>query len=108
MEKLLIANRQTGKTRELIEKCHADDYSIIVCPNRAMCKITFDMAKDLNMPIPMPITFKEFAAGKWNGTFIDRFFFDEIQISLENMARGVPVDTVIIDATHIGEIERRK
>lgn len=104
MDKLIIADRQTGKTRELIEKCHKDNYSIIVCPNDVMCKITFDMAKDLNMPIPMPITFREFASGKWCGTFIDKFYFDELQYSLQSMAKGVNIGTVVIDRTSIKEV----
>lgn len=107
MKKLIIANRLSGKTRELIERCNEDRYSIIVCPTRDMCRNTFNMAQDLKMPIPMPITFAEFAAGKFFGRNIDKFYFDELQMSIGIMARGIPIDTIVIDTTAIDIIERK-
>ena len=75
MEEIVLSKRQQGKTRMLIEMCHADKYSLIVCPNRAMCELTFKMAQDLKMPIPMPITFEVFARRTWSGRNINNFLF---------------------------------
>ena len=46
IKNLIVADRQTGKTRYLITKCIQDEYSIIVCPTRAMCNYTFEEARN--------------------------------------------------------------
>lgn len=105
MDKLIIADRQTGKTRKLIEQCHKDRYSIIVCPTMAMCSSVFKEAQDLGMLIPYPITFYDFVKGNWRGRFIDKFYFDELQMSLEKVAKGNCIGTVVIGAENFREIE---
>lgn len=99
MEEIVLSKRQQGKTRMLIEMCHADKYSLIVCPNRAMCELTFKMAQDLKMPIPMPITFEVFARRTWSGRNINNFYFDELQMSLQSIAGHTQIKTVVIDTT---------
>ena len=107
MRNLIISKRQKGKTKELIIKCYADNYSLIVCPNTYMCRHAFKMAQDMGKPIPMPITFKEFVNRQWCGAHIDKFYFDELQMSLSQAAMGVPIDTAVIDTTYIDVIDWR-
>ena len=110
MEEVVLSKRQQGKTRMLIEMCHADKYSLIVCPNRAMCELTFKMAQDLKMPIPMPITFEVFARRTWSGRNINNFYFDELQMSLQSIAGHTQIKTVVIDTTYsrVGFLELAK
>lgn len=97
---IIIATSQSGKTTELIERCSKDNYSLIVCPNIVMCHNTFKMAKKLGKNIPMPITFYEFVNQKWDGAHIDNFYFDELQLSLDNYANGINIQDIVIDATN--------
>ena len=96
IKNLIVADRQTGKTRHLITKCSQDEYSLIVCPTRMMCNYVFKEARNMGLEIPMPITFSDFVAGKFYPKNVNNFYFDELQISLEVMANGVPIDTAII------------
>lgn len=97
---IVLGYRRSGKTTRLIEKCAKDRYSIIVCPNRVMCKHVFDQALQMGKKIPYPITFEEFVYGRWDGKFVDRFYFDELQSSLQILAQGVNIDDVVIDVTY--------
>lgn len=102
MKNLVLAKeRCIGKTSDLIRKCAGDNYSLIVCPTRKMCEAVHEQAKEMNLDIPMPITFKEFLNGQFCGKHIDKFYFDELQMSLDIFARGVPIDTVVIDASNV-------
>ena len=96
IKNIIVADRCTGKTRHLITQCSQDEYSLIVCPTRAMCRYVFEEAESMGLKIPMPITFDEFVKGKFNPYKVKKFYFDELQISLASMANGVPIDTVII------------
>lgn len=102
MKNLVLAKgRCIGKTSDLIRKCAEDNYSLIVCPTRRMCEAVHEQAKEMDLSIPMPITFKEFVNGQFRGKHIDKFYIDELQMSLDNFAHGVPIDTVVIDAGNI-------
>ena len=100
MNELVISVRRGGKTRYLIEKCHADKYSLIVCPTRAMCYQVRDQAERMGKPIPMPITFDDFINARVHSRYIERFYFDELQASLQLHARGIPIETVVVDVTN--------
>ena len=54
-----------------------------------------DIAKQQKCNIPMPITFRDFIAGEYNPD-ITKFYFDELQISLQNLACGREINTVVI------------
>ena len=96
IKNIIVADRCTGKTRHLIQKCSQDEYSIIVCPNHMMCNYTFKEAESMGVKIPMPITFEDFVRGKFSSRNVNKFYFDELGISLSGMAKGVPIDTAII------------
>lgn len=100
MREIIISERLKGKTTALIEKCNRDRYSLIVCPNRHMCRSVFEMAREINKPVPMPITFKQFVTQQYCAEHIENFYFDELQMCLASVSRGVPIDTVVIDVSH--------
>lgn len=107
MNNLILSTRQMGKTTMLIDLCSKDNYSIIVCPNRAMCKLVFDQAVDMKKSIPFPITFEEFASTNRPSRFINKYYFDELQMSLQRMARGIPIEAAVIDTTATSVIDIR-
>lgn len=96
IKNIIVADRCTGKTRHLIQKCSQDEYSLIVCPTRAMCKYTFKEAESMGVKIPMPITFEDFVKGRFYSSNVNKFYFDELGMSLSSMANGVQIDTAII------------
>lgn len=101
MNKLILGTRRQGKTKRLIELCHENGYSIIVCPNRAMCRITFDMAQDMGKPIPMPITFEEFINRRFFERHIEKFYIDELQLCLDTIPCHIPIEAAVIDNTYL-------
>lgn len=107
IEKVNTNGRQTGRTTELIHKCEQYNYALIVCPNRAIAEYTFDMARDMMINIPMPITFKEFAEGVFKGRNIDAILIDNLEMVLNDMARGVPIaEVVLMDQGGYIKVER--
>jgi len=96
IEKVNTNGRQTGRTTELIYKCEEYKNALIVCPNRAIAEYTFDMARDKLINIPRPITFKEFAEGIFEGRNIDAILIDNLEMVLNDMARGVPIAEVVL------------
>lgn len=101
MDELILSERQRGKTTRLIELCAKDDYSLIVCPTRAMVQDVMYQAKRMNIRIPMPITIEEFVAHKFYHQNINNFYFDELQMSLDILAGHVPIKAAVIDTSHI-------
>lgn len=78
--KLIIKERQTGKTTELIQMS-ADTGAYIVCINRLEAHRVFRVAHDQGLHIPNPITFDDFFRRKW-GRFIPGFLFDNFDVFL--------------------------
>lgn len=96
IKKIILGERQTGKSTYLIKKCSEDNgSSVIVCPNKPFCDSIMDIAKKRKFNIPMPITFRDFISGEYNPD-ITKFYFDELQISIQNLAFGREINTVVI------------
>ena len=96
IEKVNTNGRQTGRTTEQIYKCEEYKNALIVCPNRAIAEYTFNMARDKLININRPITFKEFAEGIFEGRNIDAILIDNLEMVLNDMARGVPIAEVVL------------
>lgn len=95
-KKIILGERQTGKSTYLIKKCSEDNgSSVIVCPNKIFCDSIMNIAKRQKYNIPTPITFRDFIGGEYNPD-ITKFYFDEIQISIQNLAYGREISTVVI------------
>lgn len=95
--KVIYKGRQQGKTTEIIKECAANKkYSLIVCMSRRECERVFGMAKEMELTIPYPITYEEFLNHRYAGQNIDAFYIDNIDILLQSLSRGVPINTVSI------------
>lgn len=98
--KVIYQERCTGRTTDLINLCSRDRYSLIVAPNRKMCDAIFKQSKKLDKSIPQPITFKEFLECKYQGLHIDYFYFDNLDICLQQLTE-VPIKAVVIEDKRI-------
>lgn len=71
---LIIKDRATGKTTQLLYTSATTQYPIIV-QNKLQTKLLLDKAKDLNLIIPVPMTVEEFKNGR--GMNYDHVLIDE-------------------------------
>lgn len=62
---------------------------------------TFELAQDIEKPIPMPITFQEFIQGKWYGRFVDKIYFDELQMCLALHSQNREISDIVIDTSNM-------
>lgn len=77
--RLLIKERQSGKTTGLIYASEATGYPIAV-ENHGMIKLIQDMATQMGCIIPAPITFSELREGIGRGNrFYEKVLVDEAQ-----------------------------
>ena len=59
MMEIIVSERQTGKTMQLIKKS-AESRGYIVVANSQRAVMVFEMARSMNLKIPFPLTFDEF------------------------------------------------
>ena len=71
---LIIKDRATGKTTQLLYTSATTQYPIIV-QNKLQTKLLLDKAKDLNLISPVPMTVEEFKNGR--GMNYDHVLIDE-------------------------------
>lgn len=90
--KVIALDRQQGKTTELV-KLAAQENLYIVCANRNMVRHTAQMARDMGLDIPFPITWDEFAAHRYYGRGIKGFVIDNLDICIQQ-STAVPVRAV--------------
>lgn len=93
--KIIHRPRNSGRTSKLIALA-ADDYSYIVCSSHAECARIARQADVMGLSIPFPITYMEFAQGKFCGRGIASFCVDNVDMLLVYLARGVPVKAITI------------
>lgn len=71
---LIIKDRGTGKTTQLLYTSATTQYPIMV-QNKLQTELLLDKAKDLNLIIPVPMTVEEFKNGR--GMNYDHVLIDE-------------------------------
>ena len=71
---LIIKDRGTGKTTQLLYTSATTQYPIMV---QLQTKLLLDKAKDLNLIIPVPMTVEEFKNGRCHGMNHDHVLVDE-------------------------------
>ena len=76
-----------GKTTRLIEMCHKDNGSYMVCINRRTADVVFKRAIEIGMRIPLPITFDDLLKGNYDGKNITGLYIDNLDILIEVIAR---------------------
>lgn len=73
---LIIRDRATGKTTQLLYTSATTQYPIIV-QNHSQVNLLLNKANDLALIIPMPMTAEEFKNGRSHGMNYDRVLVDE-------------------------------
>ena len=93
-----VGERQSGKTTGLIKQS-ALTKAIIVAPTLTMARYTKEIATEMNLDIPTPISVYEFIKCKYISCLrdTDRYLIDELQSVLHIMN----VDTATVDQFNV-------
>ena len=84
---LIIENQYSGKTTKLIKMSAADGYHI-VCHTLFMCNYTLELARNLGLDIPLPITFDDFVNERYRGNRgFKGFLIDDADALLQSISR---------------------
>lgn len=93
---LIIRNRQAGKTTEAIRMAHEKNLYIVVSTKNEAGMVR-DMAREMGLAIPFPITFEEFIeARKTRGKFIRGYIIDNAERLVQYLAQEIPVYAMTI------------
>lgn len=92
--KILLSERQKGKTSKLI-RTSAETDAIIIEPTTNMCEEVKRMAVKMELEIPAPITIHDFITSQWFGTAGKHFLIDDLQMVLSIL--NIDLATVNID-----------
>lgn len=93
---IIYKNRGKGKTTELI-KISAEKYLYILVADKNRQREVFNLARDLNLNIPFPITVEDyFRSDKLRGSFIKTILIDDADDILQQIFNTVIIDTITI------------
>lgn len=95
--KVICRPRRSGKTTELI-KYASENNLYIVCPDLNFVRQIADKAKELNIDINYPITFREFLNYNFSKQNIKGFCIDNADMLLSDLARGIKIKSIVIDS----------
>lgn len=90
--KIIRTDRGRGKTTELIKQS-ARDRSYILCMNKENARYIYDMAREMNLNIPYPITTADLPLRGFKGSVL----IDEIDYILPRLI-GTQVDVITTSA----------
>ncbi len=85
--KVIATPRRGGKTAQLITRSATTD-EIIVTKDYKTGLYTLQMARDMGVEIPRPITFEAFLDGRWRGRAIKGFLIDDVELLVMYMLRS--------------------
>ena len=93
---IIYKGRGKGKTTELI-KMSAEKNLYILVADRNRQREVFNLARDLNLNIPFPITVEDyFRSDKLRGSFINTILIDDADYILQQIFNTVVIDTITI------------
>lgn len=92
----LIIPRGKGKTTELIKRSAITKEYIVVI-NLIEVKRIEEIARDLDLKIPQPITFSEFRDRKYYGAGIKGFLIDNADLFLQSLT-NVPINSITVSS----------
>jgi hypothetical protein len=101
--KVYVRPRQGGKTHELIELA-AEEQLTIVCSTLEMVRNVEQRARDMNLDIPKPVSWRYLARGGLRGRRVKGLLVDDADACLQDLAGPVPV--VALSLT--GEVVQRR
>jgi hypothetical protein len=94
--KIILGNRCSGKTQELFKL--ADNYNgYIVCYNRDGAEQCFNQALELGYKINKPLTYFDLINNKTRGVFLNKFYFDDVNFFLRNIAGTTELSAITMD-----------
>ena len=92
---VIYRSRGRGKTTDLI-KIAAEGFYYMVCANMKRVQWTANLARELGLDIPFPVTFDEFIRKEYYGKGIKGFVIDDADQLLQYMS-SVPVFAVALN-----------
>ena len=99
--KLIIGERQSGRTTELIKAvAEAEKHGVvcyIVCHNHEECYRIAQQAKEMDVGmIGFPLTYDEFLHRSYAGQNVDKIYIDNLRMFLAHICKpDVEIDTVV-------------
>ena len=97
--KIICGERRSGKSTELIKRC-ANEGGYIVCFDRRTAYQLVQAAKDMELNIPLPITYDEFKKGQYYAPGIPMFHIDDVDMFLQSLT-PVKIATITLDAPDV-------
>lgn len=86
--KVFCGGRGSGKTTKLIEEA-AKGFFYIVCADKKRADYILRLARDYDLNIPHPLTFREFLDQRFIGRGIRGFLIDDADDLLRSLCDGV-------------------
>ena len=94
---ILVGKRQHGKTTHLIRRS-ADECVYILTSNYRRASEIFNMAENMNLHIPYPVTLNEYLRSGFKGSSITRngILIDDADQILQMIFAGLPIKCITI------------
>jgi hypothetical protein len=96
--KLVVGDRQSGRTTELIKAAAEDEahglVSYIVCHSQEEAYRISQLAQQMKLSIGFPLTYDEFIHRSYYGTNIDKLYIDNLRMFLDHISI-VPIEMVV-------------
>lgn len=93
---IILRKKQMGKTAELI-RMSAETLAYIVVPTKNDASKVSQMAKEMGLDIPFPLSFDEFIRGQYYGKNIKGFLIDNADMLLQYMSKGVAIKAISLN-----------
>jgi F0F1-type ATP synthase alpha subunit len=98
MTKLIIGDRQSGRTTDLIKAAAEDEargvVCYIVCHSQEEAYRIAQEARKMRLNIGFPLTYDEFIHRSYSGTNIDKFYIDNLRMFLAHIC-PISIETVV-------------
>ncbi len=93
---IISRKRRMGKTTELI-RMSAETFAYIVVPTKNDASKVSQMAREMGLDIPFPLSFDEFIRGQYYGKNIKGFLIDNADMLLQYMSKGVAIKAISLN-----------
>lgn len=93
--KIIMLERGKGKTTELV-KMSAETQTYILTATKQNVRHICQIADDLGLNIPYPITVNEYLDGKLKESFIKSILIDDVDCVLRSIFNTVQIDAITL------------
>lgn len=98
--KIIVKERGSGKTTEIIQEC-AEKGGYIVCHNNVAAQYVWKRAQEIKVSIPFPLTFREFVKKEYYGPGIKQVYIDDLDSCIKMLSK-VPIKTITMRKSEEG------